>query len=100
MSKNKVCPNCNSTVERQGKDYYCQKCNLLFFNQLTKKTQEDLNEDVETSTGEIGKLKIKFKVLGALMVISGIIFLFESALSVLFVPLAIFYLLLGAYLFL
>jgi hypothetical protein len=50
------------------------------------------------SSGEIGKLKTKFKVLGGLMALSGVVFLFASTLSVLFVSLAIFYLLLGAYL--
>ena len=99
MSKKQVCPNCESSMERQGKDYYCPKCNLLFTSD-TKKSQKELTMDVETSSGEIGKLKTKFKVLGALMALSGVIFLFESALSILFVPLAIFYLLLGVYLIL
>jgi hypothetical protein len=97
MSKKPVCPNCNSTVERRGKDYYCPSCNLLF-NNPTKKSQEDLTEELEMSSGEIGKLKTKFKVLGGLMALSGVVFLFASTLSVLFVSLAIFYLLLGAYL--
>lgn len=92
-----LCPNCKGAVERQGRGYYCQNCNLLFRPEKAKlSTQEMLEEPLL----QIRALKRKLRVLGALMALSGVAFLLFMSVTPLFLVAGGLNLLIGIYLML
>jgi hypothetical protein len=102
-----VCPNCKGPVERQGRDYYCENCNLVFRPEKAKVSTQEL---LEEPLAQIRALKRRLRVLGALMAlygiglmllaVSGSSYVFGSALATLFFVGGLLFLAIGIYLIL